>query len=529
MNVVPSIMKQGAMEEKGESARLHNFVGAIAIGDLMRTTLGPRAMDKILIPLPGEGSVGRKSTVTNDGATILKNVYIDNPAAKILVDLAKQQDARCGDGTTGVVVLTSEILKNAEEIVNMKIHQQIVVEGFRVALQAAKQALESVTIVVAPEQLKGKLMELALTTLSSKLLTHEREHFATLAVDAIMRIGGSTNLDSIQVLKKPGSTMRNSFLAEGFILEKKIGVGQPKTLKDCRVMVANTPMDTDKIKIYGARVSVDSFEGVREIEVAEKEKMAAKVDRIIAHGCNVFINRQLIYNYPDQLFKQAGVMSIEHSDFDGMERLARALGADIVSTFENPSQTKLGTCASIEEIIIGEEKLIKFSGCEKNEACTIVLRGANEHILDEAERSLHDALAVMSQTIQDRKFVPGGGAVEMAMAEAVENLAKTVEGKKTFAIDAVARALRKLPTIILDNAGWDSAEVIAKLRVAHHKGDKFAGIDIEKGDVGNMIDLGVLESYKSKMSQLCSALEASEMIVRVDDIIRCAPRQRRGM
>merc|ERR1712032_1122853 len=212
------------------------------------------------------------------------------------------------------------------------------------------------------------------------------------------------------------------------ILEKKIGVGHPKTLENCKILVANCQMDTDKIKIYGARVKVDSFEAVSEIEKAEKEKMKVKVDKIVKHGCNVFINRQLIYNYPDQLFKENGVMAIEHSDFDGSERLAAVLGADIISTFDNPEEAKLGNCKKIEEIMIGEDKVIKFSGCSQGEACTIVLRGASIHILDEAERSLHDALAVLYQTVQETRVVHGGGSMEMAMSHAVIDAMKSVEG-----------------------------------------------------------------------------------------------------
>merc|ERR1712203_939232 len=225
--------------------------------------------------------------------------------------------------------------------------------------------------------------------------------------------------------------MGDSFLSEGFILEKRIGVGQKKVLEDCKILVANCQMDTDKIKIYGARVKVDSFEAVAEIEKAEKDKMKEKVDRIVKHGCNVFINRQLIYNYPEQLFKERNVMTIEHSDFDGTERLAAVLGADIASTFENPEETKLGSCKRISEIMIGEDKVIKFSGCASGEACTIILRGASQHILDEAERSLHDALAVLYQTVQETRVCWGGGSMEMAMAHAVQQKMLAVEGKES--------------------------------------------------------------------------------------------------
>merc|ERR1711976_1140997 len=214
-----------------------------------------------------------------------------------------------------------------------------------------------------PNAFREDLRRIARTTLSSKLLKHEKDHFATLAVDAVLRLQGKPNLDYIQVIKKPGGSLKDSFLEEGFILEKRIGVGMPKVLENCKILVANCQMDTDKIKIYGARVKVDSFDAVAEIEAAEKEKMKIKVEKIAAHGCNVFINRQLIYNYPEQLFKENGVMSIEHSDFDGSERLAAVLGGDIVSTFDNPEETKMGHCKKIEEMMIGEDKVIKFSGC----------------------------------------------------------------------------------------------------------------------------------------------------------------------
>merc|ERR1711953_873706 len=299
-------------------------------------------------------------------------------------------------------------------------------------------------------------------------------------------------------------------------------------LEDCKILVANCQMDTDKIKIYGARVKVDSFEAVNEIEKAEKEKMKSKVERIVKHGCNVFINRQLIYNYPDQLFKENGVMAIEHSDFDGTERLAAVLGADIVSTFDNPEETKLGSCQKIEEIMIGEDKVIKFSGCAQGEACTIVPRGASTHILDEAERSLHDALAVLFQTVTETRVVHGGGSTEMAMSNAVLAKMADVEGKESLAMEQFAKAMQQIPAILADNGGYDSAELVGSLRAAHAKGRQTMGLDFSKSGIGDMAELGIMESYRSKVSQLCSAAEAAEMIIRVDDIIRNAPRQREG-
>ncbi|CBZ52050.1 putative TCP-1/cpn60 family chaperonin [Neospora caninum Liverpool] len=562
---VPEVLQRGAQQDKGETARLQYFVGAIAVGELVKSTLGPKGLDKILTPMQAvDGSRNGKTIITNDGATILKSVWLDNPAAKILADVALQQDAVCGDGTTGVVVLASELLKQAEELVNQNIHPQIITTGYRKALSVARQRLQQISFGCEEDRLRDYLMNVARTTLSSKLLTHEKEHFAKIAVDAILRLKEhASSLELVHIIKKPGGCLRDSFLDEGFILEKRIGTYHPKVQEDCRVMVANTPMDTDKIKIYGARVSVDSFEAVQALELAEKEKMKQKVDKIAAYGCNVFINRQLIYNYPEQIFQDHKVIAIEHADFDGMERLAAALGAEIISTFDAPDPSKLGYCKKLEEIMIGEDKVIRFSGCKRGEACTIVLRGGSEHGLEEAERSLHDALAILSQLVLEQKgekqsgldtsaflkvdgktgsaapfpdptgaqplVVCGGGAAELAMASAVEELARTEEGKVSLAIEAFAKALRQIPTIILENGGLDSADIVSRLRVAHLRGEHTMGVDMDTGSVADMKTKGVLEAYKSKLSQICFAAEAAEMIVRVDDIIRCAPRERSGM
>jgi len=529
---VPSILQEGAGEDKGDTARLQAFIGAIAIGDLVKSTLGPKGMDKILQPLPGEGQ-RNETTVTNDGATILKNVWLDNPSAKILVDISKTQDSACGDGTTSVVVLAAELLRVAEQLVQTKMHPQLVIQGFRIAAETAKETLEKIAFGRDADEanFRKNLMNIARTTLSSKLLKHEKDHFAELAVNAVLRLKGKPHIDYIQVIKKAGASLKESYLEDGFILEKRIGVGMPKKMENCNVMVANTPMDTDKVKIYGARVQVDSLEAVDEIEKAEREKMKKKVEKICAHKCNVFINRQLIYNYPEQIFKDNKVMAIEHSDFEGTERLAAVLGADIVSTFDDPENVTLGYCKSIEEIMIGEDVVILFSGCKENMACTIVLRGASSHILDEAERSLHDALAVLYQTVvSETRCVYGGGACEAEMAKAVMEKASTVEGKHSICVEGFAKALIQIPHIIADNAGYDSQDLVGKLRAAHVKGNTDAGLKCTgNGSIASMKELGIVESYRSKYSSLCAAVEAAEQIIRVDDIIHNAPRKREGM
>ncbi|OBS78241.1 hypothetical protein A6R68_19372, partial [Neotoma lepida] len=506
-----NIFKAGADEERAETARLSSFIGAIAIGDLVKSTLGPKGMDKILL------SSGRDASlmVTNDGATILKNIGVDNPAAKVLVDMSRVQDDEVGDGTTSVTVLAAELLREAESLIAKKIHPQTIIAGWREATKAAREALLTSAVDHGSDEVKFRqdLMNIAGTTLSSKLLTHHKNHFTELAVEAVLRLKGSGNLEAIHVIKKLGGSLADSYLDEGFLLDKKIGVNQPKRIENAKILIANTGMDTDKIKIFGSRVRVDSTAKVAEIEHAEKEKMKEKVERILKHGINCFINRQLIYNYPEQLFGAAGVMAIEHADFAGVERLA--LVTELV---------KLGSCKLIEEVMIGEDKLIHFSGVALGEACTIVLRGATQQILDEAERSLHDALCVLAQTVKDPRTVYGGGCSEMLMAHAVAKLASKTPGKEAVAMESFAKALTMLPTIIADNAGYDSADLVAQLRAAHSEGRTTIGLDMNEGTIGDMAILGITESFQVKRQVLLSAAEAAEVILRVDNIIKAAPR-----
>jgi T-complex protein 1 subunit beta len=369
-------------------------------------------------------------------------------------------------------------------------------------------------------------LNIARTTLSSKILSQAKDHFASIAVEAILRLKSSGNLEAIHILKKVGGNLADSFLDEGFILEKKIGVGQPKALDNPKILITNTAMDTDKIKIHTSKVTASSMSEVIEVEEAERQRMLQKCEKIAKHGVNCFIDRQLIYNLAEQYFAEHGIMAIEHADFEGIERLALALGGEIVSTFDHPERVRLGTCRRIEEMLLGDDRVLHFVGLPAGEACTVVLRGATMQLLDEAERSLHDALCVLQQTVKETRTVFGGGCSEMLMAKAVEELATRTEGKRALAVEAYARALRQIPTIIADNAGYDSADLVAKLRAAHYKGESTAGLNMKDGTVGSMETLGITESFRVKSQVLNAASEAAEMLLRVDQIIRSAPRRR---
>ncbi|XP_075215524.1 T-complex protein 1 subunit beta-like [Lycorma delicatula] len=519
------ILKNEAAEEKAETARMSSFIGAIAVGDLVKSTLGPKGMDKILVSSGrNEGQV----EVTNDGATILKNIGVDNPAAKVLVDISRVQDDEVGDGTTSVTVLAAELLREAEKLIDQKIHPQTIIAGWRRATEVARNALMNASLDHSGDEatFREDLLNIARTTLSSKILSQYKEHFSKLAVDAVLRLKGSGNLSAIQIIRKKGGTLEDSFLDDGFLLDKKVGQHQPKRVENAKILIANTPMDTDKIKVFGSRVRVDSMAKIAELEVAEKEKMKDKVEKILKHNANVFINRQLIYNYPEQLFADAGVMAIEHADFDGIERLALVTGGEIVSTFDFPDKVKLGHCDVIEEIMIGEDTLLRFGGVPLGEACSIVIRGATKQIIDEADRSLHDALCVLAATVRETRVVYGGGCSEMLMACAVQSEATQTPGKEAVAMEAFARALQMLPIIIADNAGYDSAQLISELRAAHTQGNETYGLNMDIGKIGCMKELGITESFVVKRQVLLSAAEAAEMILRVDSIIKAAPRKR---
>ena len=417
------------------------------------------------------------------------------------------------------------MLREAEKLIDQKIHPQTIIEGFRIACNVAIQALNKAAVNNGdnPTLFRNDLLNIAQTTLSSKILSQDKLLFSNLAVDAILRLKGSTNLNHIQIIKSRWQIIR-FLLGPRVYIGKEIWYWSTEKITDAKILIANTSMDTDKVKIFGAKFKVDSTSKLAELEKAEKLKMKNKVDKIAKFGINVFINRQLIYDYPEQLFTDAKINSIEHADFDGVERLALVTGGEVVSTFDSPDNVKLGHCESIEEIIIGEDTFLKFSGVAAGEACTIVLRGATEQVLDEAERSLHDALSVLSQTTRETKTVLGGGCSEMLMAKAVDQAAANETGKSALAIEAFSRALRQLPTILADNAGYDSSDLVTKLRSAIYNGMSTSGLDLNHGIVADMREMGIVESYKLKKAVVSSAAEAAEVLLRVDNIIRAKPR-----
>ena len=519
------ILKLGAEEEKAEHARLSNFLGAIVVGDVVKSTLGPKGMDKMLVSYADNGRIMK---VTNDGATILKGIGFDNPAAKILVNMASAQDDLVGDGTTSVAILASELLRESEMLIAKKIHPQTIISGFRLASKIALNALEASALNCSDEEeiFRNELVNLAKTCLSSKILNIHKDKFSKISVDAVLRLKCPFNfLSAIHTITIPGGSLDDSFLDEGFLLARPIGKFQPRRIEKAKILLANTGMDADKPKSHGLRARVSSLNKLANLEEAEKASMKKKVDKILKHGCNVFINRQQIYNYPEQLFADAGVMSIELAQFEGIEGLALVTGGEIASTFDDPENAKLGECDLVEEVLIGEEKLLRLSGVKLGEACTIVIRGATRQITAEAERAVHDSLCVVMAAVKERKMVCGGGAAEMQMSMAVSEIAAREAGKEAVAMESFAKALLQLPTAISDNSGFDTSFLLSALRVAHFMLRHTFGLNMQNGNVACMQELGVLEPLAVKRQMINSATEATEVILRIDHILKAEPRK----
>jgi T-complex protein 1 subunit beta len=483
--------------------------------NFLKSTLGPRGMDKLLLSKSGN------INVTNDGATILKNASYHSVMKNILNDLTLAHDNEIGDGTTSVCCLVGELIIEAEMLIDVQIHPQIIIKGYRLAAQHALSVLNSVYFDHSADAdiFCEDLLNIAKTTLCSKVVFPVREHFARLVVEAVLKLKGSTDTKHVKIIKKIGGTLRDSFLEEGFILENKIGTGQLKRVHNAKILVANTALDSDKIKIHGTRIKVSALSKLAKIEITEQKKILDKCKKIISHMINVFINRQIIYNRQESFFTDHGILTIEHADFEGIERLALVTGAEIASTFDEPSKIKIGHCKIVEEIIIGDETMVRFGGCSNANACTIIIRGSNQQLLDEAERSIHDALCILTQSMKDTRFVWGGGSLDTYLSLRLENFAKKFSEKTSSAVLAFAKAIQNMPKIILDNAQLDSAFIISKLRKAHKENKIKTCIDISNETVSCAQKLGLIELFKLKTQTIISAVEAVEMILRIDKII----------
>jgi len=492
----------GNVEERQDDAIRVIKSGVNLIGDIMKTVLGPKGSLKVI--------QGKETSVTNDGAFILKNLLIDSASAKIIINSSINQDFEEGDGTTSIAVLASLLLKEAYQL---SIHPTKIIKGFSMALTKCIEVMGKKKFVPKPEDLKN----LVRTTLNSKVLSNHLDLFINICINAVEKADDVTLID---IIKLEGN-LEESVLVDGVVLNKDSDV----TLANPKILIANTSLDYDKIKIFSSKICVNSVAELEKIEAAEKEKMISKIDAITQLPFDLFINRQIIYDYPLQLLRNKGLTVVEHADFEGVERLNKVLGGNLLSAFDQINAEDFGTCDRVSNISIKGHKMIKFEGVQKG-ASTIILFASSREMLDEAERSIHDALCVLKRIKEVSFCLYGGGCIETALALELSKLSLEVKTKESEGIEAFSRALLSIPKIIAENCGFDGDEVKAALKNDHNYRRSTYGVNIENGKTSCMREKGIIEGFEMKKRVIISACETAQTILKCDGLVKCQPRER---
>jgi thermosome len=513
------ILKEGTTRSKGREAQRNNIMAARVIGEVLKTTLGPRGMDKMLIDSLGD------ITITNDGAAILDEMEVEHPAAKMMVEVAKTQDDMVGDGTTTSVVLAGELLKKAEELLDQNIHPTVVVSGYRKAVQKAIETINNIAIPVNIED-RETLRKVALTSMSSKAVGPAKEHFAEIAIDAVKQIverRGERNvadIDNIQIVKKEGKSLFESQLIRGLIIDKEaVHSGMPKKIENAKIALLDCPLEIEKTET-SAEIRIRDPTQMKAFLDQESRMLKEMVGKIKTAGARVLFCQKGIDDMAQHFLAKHAILAARRVKQSDMEKLSRATGARTVTDLDDLKPEDLGMAGIVEERKIGEDKMIFVEKCKDPRSVAVLIRAGLERMVDEAERAMNDALSVVSDVIENNKIVPGGGAVEVEIAKELRKHATKVGGREQLAIEAFADAFEIVPKTLAENAGLEAIDIIAELRAAHEKTDgQPIGINVLKGKVENMQENGVIEPLVVKEQATKSATESASMILRIDDVI----------
>ncbi|MGC8997853.1 MAG: thermosome subunit beta [Candidatus Bathyarchaeia archaeon] len=513
------VLKEGTGRTTGREAQRNNITAAKIIAELVKTTLGPKGMDKMLVSSFGD------VTITNDGATILKEIDVQHPAAKMLVEVAKAQDNEVGDGTTTAAVLAGELLVKAEELLDQNIHPTIIIEGFKKASEKAREVLEKMALPVSINDEK-KLMDVATTSMGSKGIAAAKEHFAKLAVEAVKQVAEEkdgkikADIDLIKILKKHGKSLEETELVRGMVIDKEVAHPQmPKIVHNAKIALLNAKLEIEKTE-FDAKINIESPEQMKLFLDEEERMLREMVDKIAEVGANVVFCEKGIDDVALHFLAKKGILAVKNVSSSDMEKLARATGGKIVASVKDLTSDVLGEAKLVEEVKIGDDKLVYIRECKNPKAVTIVVRGGTEHVVDEAERSLHDALCVVRNAIEDGKIVPGGGAPEAEVAKQLRDYAVKVGGREQLAIEAFADAVESIPLTLAENAGLDPVDIMVALRAAHENASSSSfGVDVFTGKIRDMLELNVVEPLRVKLQVIKSATEAANMILKIDDVI----------
>jgi thermosome len=513
------ILKEGTSRSRGKEAQRNNIMAARVIGEVLKTTLGPRGMDKMLVDSLGD------ITITNDGAAILNEIEVEHPAAKMMVEIAKTQDDMVGDGTTTAVVLASELLKKAEELLDQNIHPTILVSGYRKAGQKAIEILNKTAVPVDIEDRKT-LLKVALTSMSSKAVGAAKEHFAEIAIDAVKQIAEQrgdkklADIDNIQLVKKTGKSLLETQLIRGIIVDKEVvHSGMSKKKENAKIALLDSALEIEKTEI-SAEIRIRDPTQMKAFLDQETSMMKEMADKIKASGADVVFCQKGIDDMVQHFLAKEGIMAARRIKESDMEKLARATGGRIVSDLDDLKVKDLGQAGLVEERKIGEDKMIFVEKCRDPHSVAVLIRAGLERMVDEAERAIIDALSVVSDVTENNKIVAGGGAAEIEVAKQLRNYATKVGGREQLAVEAFADAVEVVPKTLAENAGLESIDVIVDLRSAHEKEDgKYKGINVFTGKVQNSLENGIIEPLVVKEQAIKSAVESASMILRIDDVI----------
>ena len=512
------IMKEGTERTRGKDAMESNIAAAKVIAEAVRTSLGPRGMDKMLVDQFGD------VVITNDGATILKEIDVQHPAAKMMVEVAKTQDAEVGDGTTTSVILAGELLEKAEDLINKGVHPTVIVEGYIKAADKALETLENIAISVKPKD-KAFLKKVAATSMASKLVSANKEQLADIAVGAILSVtqkageGYLVDLDDIMVEKKPGESMSETRLIEGLVLDKEVvHSGMPKRVEKAKIALLESALEIKKTE-FDAKINIELPEQMDSFLREEESMLKAMVEKIVAAGANVVICQKGIDDMVQHFLARKGVLAVQRVKESDMKKLGMATSGKPVTNLEGLSKSDLGFAEIVEERKIGDDKMTFIEGCKNPRSVSILIRGSDKRFLEEAERSIHDALCVVRDVVQVSKIVAGGGAPEMEVARALRDYAETLPGREQLAVRSFGEAMEIVPLALGENAGLDPVDLLLELRTRHEKGEKWAGVDVFEGKIKDMSKLEVYEPLAVKKQTIKSATEAATMILRVDDVI----------
>jgi thermosome len=510
------ILKEGTQREQGKNAQRSNIEAAKAIADAIRTTLGPKGMDKMLVDSIGD------IVISNDGATVLKEMDVDHPTAKMIVEVAKAQDVSVGDGTTTAVVLAGEFLKQAESLLDQGVHSTVITNGYRLAMNEVKKYLDQLAISAKDDK---SLMKVAETALSGKNADFSNEMLAELVVKAVDLVAeeskGKFTVDAsnIKVDKKNGGSTNDTRLINGLVIDKeRVHPKMPQVVKNAKIALVDSALEIKKTEIE-AKIQITDPSRIHDFLDQESDTFKKMVEKVKKSKANVLMSQKGIDDLAQHYLAKEGIYAVRRVKKSDMEKLAKATGGKIVTNLDDLSENVLGRAEQVEELKIGDDRMTFVTGCANPKAVSILIRGSTEHVVSEIERSLNDAIRVVAITKEDSKVLPGGGAIEAELAMKVRSFANKVGGREQLAIEAFARALEVIPRTLAENAGMDPINTLIQLKSEHEKGNSNYGIDVLENKVSDSIKRGVYDPLRVKQHAFEGALEVATMILRIDDVI----------